>query len=276
MNIRKIHLGRFSLEIVMLILSIVMLSPIMFQIISSFKNRFEINRPLSFPSSFYMENYYRAIVDGHFFQLLQNSVLVAVLTMFVVVIISVLASYPLARNSGLRYKLIYFFFLSGIMVPFQAGMIPLYQLINWLQLTDNQLSLVLIYAGGAIPMSVLIYAGFIRTVPAELEEAAQIDGCGPVRSMIQILFPLLKPATVSVIVLNIIPIWNDFLTPLIFLSSIETKTLPVGMWNFIGLRTSDYGPIFAFSVLTSIIPIVMFLLLQKHFYKGITAGAVKG
>ncbi len=162
------------------------------------------------------------------------------------------------------------------MVPFQAGMVPLYQLINWLQLTDTQFSLVLIYAGGAIPMSILIYAGFIKTVPVELEEAAQIDGCGTFRSMVQILFPLLKPATVSVIVLNIIPIWNDFLTPLIFLSSIDTKTLPVGMWNFIGIRTSDFGPIFAFSVLTSIIPIVMFLLLQKHFYKGITAGAVKG
>ncbi len=263
-------------EFVMLAISVVAVFPIVYQVIASFKNAREINRPLSFPSSFYIDNFREAIVDGQFFLLLRNSLLVTAATMIIVVILGSLAAYPLARYSSRGYKLAYLYFLSGIMVPFQAGMIPLYKLVNMVGLTDNILSLILIQSGTCIPMSILIYSGFIKTIPVQLEEAAHIDGCGILGTYFRIVFPLLKPATISAIIVNIIPVWNDFLTPLIFISTATKKTLPVGMYNFMSERTASMGPIFAFSVLVCIAPIVLFLLLQKQFYKGLVAGAVKG
>jgi raffinose/stachyose/melibiose transport system permease protein len=273
---KKTSFMQISAEIAMLIISIFMLFPIFYELISSFKNKAEVNRPLSFPKAFYLDNFKQVIVDGQFFMFFKNSLTIVVITLLITVIVSCFAAYPLARNSGARYKFVYFFFLSGIMVPFQAGMIPLYKLMNLVHLTNNSLSLILICAGTSIPISILIYTGFIKTVPVQLEEAALIDGSGIINTLLKIVFPLLKPATVSVILLNMTPIWNDFITPLIFISSNNKKTLPLGMYNFIGERTADMGPIFAFSVLACILPILLFLGLQRHFYKGITDGAVKG
>ncbi|QGQ97662.1 carbohydrate ABC transporter permease [Paenibacillus psychroresistens] len=267
---------QISLNMVMLALSILMLFPIVYELVSSFKDKSEVNRPLALPKTFYLDNYIQAFVDGQFLLLFKNSLFIAGSTLLITIIVSAFASYPLARNSGKRYKFVYFFFLSGIMVPFQAGMIPLYKLMNWVHLTNNSLSLILICAGTSIPISILIYTGFIKTVPIQLEEAALIDGSSVIHTLFTIVFPLLKPATVSVIILNMIPIWNDFQTPLIFISSAAKKTLPLGMYNFIGERTSDMGPIFAFSVLACILPILLFLILQRHFYKGLTDGAIKG
>jgi raffinose/stachyose/melibiose transport system permease protein len=273
---KKLRYGHILLEIFMLLLSILALTPIVYEIISSFKNKAEINRVLSFPSAFNLENYKAVFVDSKFFLLFMNSAIVVGVALLITVAVGSIASHPLARSQASGYKYIYYFFLSGIMVPFQAGMIPLFKLMQTIGLNNNIFSLVLISAGTAIPMSILIYTGFIKTVPVQLEESALIDGCGFIKTFIAIVFPLLRPATVSVILLNIIPIWNDFLTPLIFISSAAKKTLPLGLYNFLGENTIDMGPIFAFSVLISILPIILFLFLQNSFYKGLTAGAVKG
>lgn len=276
MTKKKNTLYRIILQIIIWIVAILFLFPVLYQVIASFKDRSEINNPLSFPASFYMGNYIEAFIEGGFFTLLKNSALVAFFTLLIVVLCGALAAYVIARSSGRFYKIIYFYFLSGIMIPFQAGMIPLYKLINSIGLTDSIWALILIQAGTAIPMSILIYSGFIRAIPQQLEEAAMIDGCSTVKAFFKIVFPLLKPATISTIIINIIPIWNDFLTPLIFISSQDERTLPIGMYTFMGERTADMGPIFAFSVLVCIIPVTLFLFMQKYFYKGIAAGAVKG
>ena len=263
-------------EGIMVIVSLFVLFPIVYQIIASLKNSADVNRPLSFPTYIYLENYKEAIIQGRFFVLLINSLIVVVLSLTIIVAIGSLASYSIARSDIKGYKYLYYYFLSGIMIPFMAGMIPLYKMIKALGLIDNILSLVLISVGTCIPMSVLIFTGFIKTVPIQLEEAALIDGCGILKTYIFIVFPLLKPAIISTLIINMIPIWNDFLTPLLFLSSDANKTLPLGMYNFMSERTINMGPIFGFSVLVCVLPIVLFISLQKYFYKGIVAGAVKG
>ena len=269
-------LKQVSLETGMLLLSIIMLLPIIYQVISSFKNKADSNRPLSFPTYLYFDNYKEAFVEGNFIVLLSNSLFVVLLSIILTVLMGSLASYTIARSGRSRYKYLYYYFLSGIMIPFMAGMIPLYKMVKTLGLINNTLSLVLISTGTCLPMAILIFTGFIKTVPIQLEESALIDGCGITRTFFGIVLPLIKPAIVSTIILNIIPIWNDFLTPLLFISSDANKTLPLGMYNFMTERMISIGPIFGFSVLACIPPVALFLLLQKYFYKGIVAGAVKG
>ncbi|MCL2033140.1 MAG: carbohydrate ABC transporter permease [Oscillospiraceae bacterium] len=261
---------------IMLFASFVSLFPILYAILSSFKTKVEMGDVLALPSSLYLENYQVAWERSDFPALLTNSLFVTVLSMSIILVIGSLAAYPISRNSGKLYVFLYLFFLSGMMVPFQSGMIPLYGLIRNLGLMNTRLSLVLVAVNASIPITILIFTGFIKTIPRELEEAAKIDGCGYMKTLFRIVFPLLVPATVSVIILNILPIWNDFMSPLLFISRAELRTLPVGIYMFIGDRSSDFGPIFAISTLTLIIPVALFLSLQKYFYKGITAGAVKG
>jgi len=264
------------LGILMLFASLVSLFPILYAMLSSFKTRAEMGDVLALPSSFYFENYQVAWERANFPVLLTNSLFVTVLSLMMILVIGSLAAYPISRGSGKLYVFLYLLFLSGMMVPFQSGMIPLYGLIRNIGLMNSRLSLVLIAVNVSIPITILIFTGFIKTIPRELEEAAKIDGCGYMKTLFRIVFPLLTPATVSVIILNILPIWNDFMSPLLFISKAELRTLPVGIYMFIGDRSSDFGPIFAISTLTLVIPVALFLSLQKYFYKGITAGAVKG
>ena len=258
------------------LVSLVTISPMVYLLISSFKTRQEVNRPLSLPSSFYVNNYVDAWNLGRFPILFTNSIIVAVASIVLIIILTSIASYPLSRSRHIGHKIVYFYFLSGIMVPFQAGMIPLYKLIRDFGLINSAWALIMIYVGTHIPLSILIYTGFIKTVPREIEESAVIDGCGPVKLFYAIVFPLIKSATISVIILSIIPIWNDFLTPLIFITDGRKRTLPVGMYFFMNERVVNFAPIFAFGVLSCIPPIVLFICMQKYFYKGIVAGAVKG
>jgi len=268
--------GAVVFHVLMIVLALLVCFPLVYLVAASFKNKAEVNRPLALPSSVYLDNYRQAFSDAHFFNLLANSVIVVVLTLVILIVVCAAAAYPLARRDGRVYKGVYIFFLTGLMVPFQAGMIPLYELLHGVGLVNNVLGLVVIDVGVNISMTILIYTGFMKTIPREIEESAFIDGCGKLSLVSRIVFPLLLPATVSVILINVIPIWNDFLSPLIFISSELKKTLPVGIYNFMSARTVTMGPIFAFSVLTSLFPILLFLFCQTYLYKGIVAGAVKG
>jgi len=273
---KKVRIGFLAFQISMIALSILVMFPLLYLVMASFKNKAEVNRPLAFPSSLFLDNYHQAFANAHFFNLLGNSIIVVSFTIAILIVICSIAAYPLSRGRGRFYKIAYLFLLTGLMVPFQAGMIPLYILLGKLGLVNNLFGLVFIDVGVNISMAILIYSGFMKTIPREIEESALIDGCGRFRMIALIIFPLLLPASVSVILITIIPVWNDFLSPLIFISSELKKTLPVGIYNFMSARTVSMGPIFAFSVLTSLFPVLLFLFCQKYLYRGIIAGAVKG
>jgi len=272
----KVSIQQNILLVTMLVLSLIVLFPIIYTLISCFKTKTEINNPLSLPTSLYLMNFSVAWTKSNFPLLFLNSAMVAVLSVSIIVLIGSIASYPLGRKKTKGFRIVYFLFLSGMMIPFQSGMIPLYGLIRVLNLMNTQFVLILVGVVGAIPITVLVYTGFITTIPKELEEASKIDGCSYVGIFFRIIFPLLKPATSSVIILTTMPIWNDFMSPLLFISDAKRRTIPVGVYMFMGDRSSDFGPIFAITVMALIVPVILFLNLQKYFYKGITAGAVKG
>lgn len=273
---KKRHLVRIMPEVVMSVISFLVITPIIYLVIASFKSKADIYRPLSFPSSLYLKNYINVIVEGKYFVLLFNSAVVCSFSVALIVILGSLASYPLARNNNKKYNLIFLYFISGYMIPFLSGMVPLYKMLRSLGLVNTLTGLIVVFAGLHMPMAILIFTGFIKTVPRELDEAARIDGCSTIRTFFSVVLPLTTPAIVSVIILTIIPIWNDFLVPLLFISSNGKKTLPLGMYGFMGERTVAWGPILAFGTLIGIIPVVLFLVLQKYFYKGIVSGSVKG
>ena len=156
------------------------------------------------------------------------------------------------------------------------ALLPLVQLLkNW-NMLNNLLSLGLIEACTKTAFSIFLYHGFIKTIPVQLDEAARIDGCGEIRLFVNIIFPLLKPITSTVIVLNILTFWNSFLLPLLILTKEEVKTLPLFAYSFIGQYSSNYDLQLPAVILTGIPLVIFYLIMQKNIVKGLTAGSVKG
>ena len=163
-----------------------------------------------------------------------------------------------------------------MLLPFEVIMLPLVQLLkNW-NMLNNLLSLGLIEACTKTAFSIFLYHGFIKTIPVQLDEAARIDGCGEIRLFVNIIFPLLKPITSTVIVLNILTFWNSFLLPLLILTKEEVKTLPLFAYSFIGQYSSNYDLQLPAVILTGIPLVIFYLIMQKNIVKGLTAGSVKG
>lgn len=177
---------------------------------------------------------------------------------------------------GKKYTWLYFFFLAGLMMPFQMRMIPLYKMIVNLKLINKLIGIILVYCGSRAPMSVFFLTGFVKTVPRELEEAAQCDGAGLYRTFFTIVFPLLRGALVTVGILCTFAIWNDYLMPMLFLQSRNKLTITVMLSNFQGMYASDWSMIFAGVCLIAAPMLVIYLIAQKAIIGGITSGAVKG
>lgn len=205
-----------------------------------------------------------------------NSVIITAIAIAGVVIVGSLASYPLARAKSKLTRFLYFYFVAGIMIPFQLSMIPLYRLLKSLHLINTHQGVIFIFVAMTIPFSIFLYTGFLKGIPQELEDAALIDGSGPLRTFTKILFPLMKPVTASVIITNSLSVWNDFLVPLLFLQAKSSRTIPIAIFTFTGQYNNDWAMIFSAIVLGTLPLIVTFLVLQKHFIKGIVGGAVKG
>ena len=205
-----------------------------------------------------------------------NSLIIAGSAVLGTVLVSALAAYAIARSKAKWTKYIYMFFLFGMMVNFQIIMIPLYKLMRDLNLPGVHLGVIFIYIALCMGFSVLVFTGFIKSIPSSLDEAAKIDGAGKLRIFFQIIFPLLKPATVSVIVFNAVWIWNDLLMPLLFMGG-RNPTIITALYNFKGQNfTTDWTMVFAGSIISILPLVIVFLFLQKYFIKGMAAAAIKG
>ncbi|MDD3363133.1 MAG: carbohydrate ABC transporter permease [Hespellia sp.] len=167
-------------------------------------------------------------------------------------------------------------FLSAMMIPVVANLPAIYSIILKFNLKDTRTSLILIYAATQIPMGILLMTGFIKGIPVELDEAAIIDGCGYLKRFRCIIFPLLKPVVVTYALTSLVTVWNDFLMPLMMISSEDKKPITLAVYSFVNEHQTDYGAIFAMLVIAMVPPILLFITLQKHFYEGLSAGAVKG
>lgn len=266
-----------AMQAVLLANAVLVLAPIVIMGLSGFKTTREIfQSPLGLPEIWRLENFTRVWVEARFALYFRNSVVVTVASIVIVLVFGAMAGYALGRFRFSGNDVLYLYFLSGLMLPIRLGIIPLFILMRNLNLLDTLWSLILIYAASGLPSAVFILTGFFRALPSDLDSAARIDGAGEWMIFQRIMLPLVRPALVIVLIYNIIPIWNDFFFPLVFIQSDRLKTLPLGMTAFFGQYFTDWAVLFAGLTLAAVPVILLYVLLSQHFIRGLTAGAVKG
>ena len=255
---------------------VLVLTPVVYMILSAFKNPKEVNQIVSLPSGFYLENFKTVLENDVAIKSFGNSIISATFTILIDIMLVSLASYGIARRKERIFSFLYLLFLSAMMIPVVANLPAIYSIILKFHLKDTRTALILIYAATQIPMGILLMTGFIKGIPKELDEAAIIDGCGYLKRFCSVIFPLLKPVVVTYALTALGYVWNDFLMPLMMISSESKKPITLAVYSFVNEHQSDYGAIFAMLVVAMLPPIILFVALQKHFYEGLSAGAVKG
>ena len=275
---KKFTAGTIILQLVMIVVVIAYLVPIITTFNYAFKDSHDMfhTSPLELPTKLYFDNFKIAIKKIDFFQSFANTLFLTVSSVAVMIIVSSMAAFSIARRRKKVYKLSYLYFIVGILVPYQAIFVPLYLVGKSLGFVNSLPGVVFLYVATNLSFGVFLMTGFMKTIPVELEEAALIDGCSVLRTFWQIVMPLLKPAAATLTVLQSFMIWNDFLMPFLFLQKMKLKTLTVRQQMLFSQYVGEYSTAFA-GILMSTIPIViLFLFMQKYFIKGITMGAVKG
>lgn len=272
--IKKVFIVLVQLIMACYVLAI--LYPLFNMIISSFKSTRDIIRtPLALPKEINIKNYVDVWVNKNFGKYFFNSLLLTSIAMFFVVLLGSMAGFGLSRYRFKGNTLLYMLFLSGIMLPLKAAVIPLFMIIKTLNLMNHPLSVLLVFIAMGIPSTVFILSGFMRTIPHELEQAARIDGCSDLRIYSQIIMPICMPSIALVTIYNAVPIWNDFFFPLVFLRSDAYKTLPLGLSSFIGQHSTKWELLFTGLCIAIIPMIILYLFMSKYFIKGMTSGAIK-
>jgi len=261
---------------IMVFYVVLIIYPLFNMVISSFKSNKDIlTTPFALPASVDFENYRTVWVDKGFSRYFLNSLIVTTAAMAFVILFGSMGAYGISRYTYRASTLIYMLFLSGIMLPLKAAIIPLFLLIRKLGLINTQLSVIMIFIAMGLPSTVFILSGFMKGIPLELEYAARIDGCSDFQIYRRVVMPMTAPAVALVTIYNAVPIWNDFFFPLVFLQSNRLKTLPVGLSTFFGQHSTNWSLLFT-SLSLAIIPmLILYLFMSKYFIKGMTAGAVK-
>lgn len=263
---------------VLIVTTLIIAFPIYMTFATAFKSKAESTANFfSLPSSLYLENFKTVMSDVNFPNYVINSILITVVSIAIIAVMIPMVSWVIARNMKRHkyYVFLYWTIVMSIFVPFQVLMVPLTQWCSKLGLL-NQLGMIILYCTFAMGQGVFLFVGFYRSIPLELEESASIDGCGVTRTFFQVVYPLAKPMTATVVILDTLWIWNDFLLPLLILNKTPANyTLPLYQYNFKSAAGSDYNLQFA-SFMFSIVPmIIAYVILQKNIIEGMTAGAVK-
>lgn len=255
---------------------IVFLIPFLLILMNSFKKtQYFVENPISFPRSLDFSNYVSAFEKMGFLQAFFNSLLITVLGVFLILLFSSMTGYLFVRFKWKLNTVLFFIMLASMTIPFQVIMIPLVMIYGNMHLLDMKLSLLFMYMGFGIPFGVFTFHGFIKGVPYELEESAFMEGSSRFRTFFQVVLPLLKPVTVTLLVLDVLWIWNDYLLPSLVMLSPDQKTLPLSTYAFFSSYSVDYAPLMAGLVMTIIPVLVLYLFLQNQIIKGITEGALK-
>ena len=261
-----------GLEVGMIVVAAIFFVPIYALVNLSLKSPHDQGTTLALPKAVTFANFVDAWVLGHLGNGLINSTVVCVISVALIVALSATAAYPLARITNRFSRGVFYLFMIGLLLPIQLALIPLYVTMRELGLVGSITSLIIYYVGSQMPFSIFLYTSFIRSVPLEYEEAARMDGCGPFATFFQVVFPLLRPVTGTVIILNAIAVWNDLLTPLLYLAGSGQQTIPVALVGFAGQFVTKWNLIFA-GLVISIIPILLvYFLMQRTIIKGFASG----
>lgn len=277
--LKKSKAERIFLVVLAVLVVMIFLFPFYIIIVNALKTPLETaENVLALPVRPVLENFADAAKKINFSKALLNTVLVAGIGDVLIVACAALCGYAIARNAMRNrfFKVLDRVLLSSIMIPFQVIMVPAYRFYKSLGLTNNLWGAIIVLVGMSVAYSSFLYAGFVKSIPYELEEAAQIDGAGPLKTFVSVVLPLMKPITATVATLHAMWLWNDFNTALIILQKDEVRTLTVKQFYFFSQYSSKYNMAFAASVMGMIPVLLLFLLLQKYMISGITAGAVKG
>lgn len=266
----------FIKSLILFILLFIFLVPFLITILNTFKTTQEfVDNPISWPVHFNFDNYIKAFNDMKFASGFINSVIITVVGVLIIVFFSSMTAYLFARFKWKTNKVMFFIMTASMAVPFQVVMIPLVTIYGNIGILDSKLTLLFMYLGFGSPFAIFTFHGFIKGIPIALEEAATIDGCSRLRIFFQIVLPLLKPVLSTVIVLDVLWIWNDYLLPSLILLSPGQRTLPLSTYNFFSSYSVDFSPLMSGLVMTLIPVLILYLFLQKYIIEGISEGAVK-
>jgi raffinose/stachyose/melibiose transport system permease protein len=253
------------------------LFPLFFAFMNSFKTNGELlNNVMAFPKEWHFENYLRTFEKMNYFRSLFNTVVLASISVAFMVLFSAMAGWRLARTKTKLSNFIFALFVFSMLVPFSSIMIPLYKVMLAFNIKNSLIGLSFVYVGLGVSMAIFLYHGFVKTIPEELEESALIDGCNLFQTFVFIVFPLLKPITVTICITNVLWIWNDFLLPLIAISDNEKYTLLLSTNTLFGQYSNDWTAILSALILAAIPVIIFYAFFQKSILKGIADGATKG
>jgi raffinose/stachyose/melibiose transport system permease protein len=266
----------FSRELTLLAVAVIWWIPFYFLVTIALRPTAEVfNSPLRFPSKVDLGNFSESWKGSGSLTLgrgLENSLIITISTVVLLIALGSVCAYAIARRPGRLGNGLYVLFVLGIILPFQLGIVPAYVALRHLHLIGTYAGMILIDTGLLMPLAVFLYTGFVRALPREYEEAAQVDGASALRTYVRVVFPLLRPVTGTVAILTGLIVWNDFFVPLIFLSGTKNGTLPLAVYGFVGEFASRWNLIFA-AVIVSLAPIMAFFLVaQKQLIKGFTGG----
>ena len=270
--------GALAISLLMAVVAVVYVYPLILVVINSLKTFSQImENVIALPSQLRWENFANAFTLMRYPTLFLNTLIVTCLGTAGVVLLASLGGFKLSRTRTRTSWLLFLLCVAPMMIPFHSFMIALVKVAKTLHLTNSIWGLAVVYWGLGVPLSLFLYHGFVKTVPTELDDCAAIDGARPIRAFFQVIFPLLQPVTVSVIVINAMWMWNDFLLPLLILGGSRTsQTLQLAAYNFFGQYKIEWQNAMAGVLLTITPAIVFYLILQRHIIKGMVTGAVKG
>lgn len=274
MRIRK-QLTTCILNLTAVILSLIFIVPMVVIFLNSFKSPAESNTmSMRLPAEWMFENYAVVMERGKVVASFLNSMCYAGCSAVLIVILVAMAAFVLSRNRSRIHQFMYYFIILGIAMP--VSNVPLMKVMKSLHLINTRPGIILLYAAINIPISLFIVYGFVSSIQKEIDEAAIIDGCSPFQLFYKVIIHLLKPALVTIFVLNVMGVWNDFTMPLYYLNSTKKWPMTLAVYNFFGMYERQYNLVCADIVLTMFPVLLLFILGQKYIVGGISTGAVKG
>jgi len=262
----------------LIIVALIQLFPLYWLITFSLKSNIEIfgENVIGLPQSWRFENYIEAVTKAGIMRYFFNSVFYSVITVFIAGLITAMAAYAISRMIWNLKGFVFGFFSIGIMIPAQAALLPLFQVLDKLGLKGGYMGLLIPYIAGAIPMSVMILSGFFKGIPKEMEEAAYLDGCGIFRCFFEIMIPIIRPALATASIFSFLGTWNELMLANTFVDKDIYRTLPVGIMSFAGQYSTDWGLIGAGMVIATLPTILIYFILSNQVQESLVAGAIKG
>lgn len=263
-------------DLVLLPICVVFLYPFYYMVINTFKPMSEMSfSPTSLPSKLFLDNYLDILSNAQIYRAFGNTLIITVCSVLAIVLIGEMAAYPIAFRKSKLNDAFTIYLMIGFLVPFQAILLSLFEVMQTLHLIDSIWGMIIFYCNGSA-LTVFLSVGYMNSIPRELQEAAIVDGCSIPMVFFRIVLPLMKPITSTSVIFNTMWIWNDFISPNIFLNTRSKGTIVLEIFRAKGQFSVDWPRFMTMSVV-SIFPILVFyLFMQKHIIKGLTAGAVKG